>query len=127
MIVVDASTVVAALLHRGLAREQLAREQLHAPHLLDTEVAHALRRRVAAGQLTADAGWTALHTLGRLGMTRHAGFPVAARVWELRDNVSAYDATYVALAEQLGCPLVTTDARLSKAPGLRCPVTLLPN
>jgi predicted nucleic acid-binding protein len=59
-------------------------------------------------------------------VTRYAGAPLAGRVWELRGNVTAYDATYVALAEVLACPLVTADARLARAPGLRCVVTVVP-
>ena len=127
MIVADASAVVAALLHEGSARTQLAHKSLHAPHLLDSEVAHALRRHVARGELSSKAGWAALEALQLLGISRHPAFPVAARVWDLRDNLSAYDATYVALAEQLECSLVTGDAKLSRAPGLHCPITLLPN
>ncbi|MGI8900400.1 MAG: type II toxin-antitoxin system VapC family toxin [Nocardioides sp.] len=62
----------------------------------------------------------------RLGMTRYAVFTLLDRVWQLRDNLSAYDASYVALAESLDCTLLTADARLSRAPGLRCPITVVP-
>jgi predicted nucleic acid-binding protein len=63
----------------------------------------------------------------RLGMTRYPVFSIVDRIWELRDNVSSYDASYVALAELLGCaPLITADFRLSRAPGIRCPVTVVP-
>lgn len=126
MIVVDASAALSALLNAGPARRVLAGEQLHAPHLIDTEVASGLRRRVALEQLGAGAGWTALDTFRRLGMTR---YPVAAlldRVWELRDDLSAYDASYVALAELLDCNLLTADARLGRAPGVRCAITVVP-
>jgi len=61
-----------------------------------------------------------------LAITRHSTFPMLDRVWELRDNLTAYDAAYVALAEAFDCPLVTADARISRAPGLRCSVTVLP-
>lgn len=126
MIVIDASAALSALLNAGPARQALSTQRLHAPHLIDSEVASGLRRRVAAGQLAAGAGWTALDTFRRLGMSRHATFPMLARVWELRDNLSAYDASYVALAELAGCALVTADARLSRAPGVACPVTVVP-
>ncbi len=126
MIVVDASAAVAALLNAGPARQALAEQQLHAPHLIDAEVASGLRRKVIAKEIPADAGWNALDTLRRLGMTRYPGFSLLDRVWELRENLSAYDATYIALAERLACGLLTADARLSRAPGVRCPVTVLP-
>ena len=88
--------------------------------------ASGLRRRVAAQQLTADDGWTALDRWRRLGMTRYPVLALLDRVWELRDNLSAYDATYVALAEALNCAWLTADIRLSRAPGTRCPVTVVP-
>lgn len=126
MIVVDASAALSALLNAGPARRALASEQLHAPHLIDIEVASGLRRRVASLQLDADAGWTALDALRRLGMTRYPVFSFLDRVWELRDNLSVYDASYVALAELLDCSLLTADARLSRPPGIRCTITVVP-
>ena len=123
---VDASAALSALLNDGLARQALASERLHAPHLIDPEVAGGLRRRVAAGTLPAHAGWTALDTWRRLGMTRHPMVSLLDRVWQLRDNLSTYDATYIALAELLNCSLLTADARLSRAPGIRCPLVLVP-
>jgi predicted nucleic acid-binding protein len=126
VIVVDASAALSALLNAGSARSALASEQLHAPHLIDSEVANGLRRMVAAEQLAADSGWTALDVFRRLGMTRYPVFSLLDRVWELRDNLSAYDASYVALAELLDCNLLTADARLSRAPGIRCSITLVP-
>jgi predicted nucleic acid-binding protein len=126
VIVVDASAGIAALLNDGPARRALAHERLHAPHLIDTEVASAMRRKVAARQLTAVQAWTALDAWRRLGMTRYPGLPLLGRVWELRENVSSYDASYVALAELLECPLLTADARLARAPGVRCTVTVVP-
>ena len=74
MIVVDASAALSAVLNAGPARSALSSEQLHAPHLIDSEVANGLRRRVAAGQLGTDAGWTALDALRRIGMTRYPVF-----------------------------------------------------
>lgn len=127
MIVVDASVALSGLLSDGAARAILATETLHAPHLIDSEAAHALCRQVAAGSVLADDAWRALDVWRRLGVTRHAAAPHLERVWELRENVSAYDATYVALAEALDCGLVTADGRLGRAPGLRCPVTILPS
>lgn len=126
MIVVDASAALSALLSPGPARRALASEQLHAPHLIDSEVANALRRGVGAKRLDAAAGWTALDAFRRLGMTRYPVFSLLDRVWELRENLSAYDASYVALAELLDCNLLTADARLSRAPGVRCPITVVP-
>ncbi|MGL5864362.1 MAG: type II toxin-antitoxin system VapC family toxin [Dermatophilaceae bacterium] len=126
MIVVDASAALSALLNAGPSRTALAGEQLHAPHLIDSEVAHGLRRHVASGRVSATDGWAALDTWRRLGLTRHPVHGVLERVWELRDNLSAYDAGYVALAESLGGALVTADARISRAPGIRCPVTVVP-
>ncbi len=126
MIVLDASAGLSALLNAGPAREAVAGVQLHAPHLIDLEVASGLRRRVGVGQIAADAGWSALDTWRRLGMTRYPVFPLLDRVWALRDNLSTYDASYVALAELLDCTLVTADARLSSASGLRCSITVVP-
>jgi predicted nucleic acid-binding protein len=126
VIVVDASAALSALLNAGPARRALTSEQLHAPHLIDIEVASGLRRRVAAQQLEADDGWTALDAMRRLGMTRYPVFSLLDRVWELRDNLSVYDASYVALAELLDCNLLTADTRLSRAPGVRCPIMVVP-
>ena len=126
MIVIDASAAVSALLNAGQARAVLATESVHAPHLIDTEVANALRRQVARGAVTADDGWTALDTWRRLGVTRHPVSGLLDRIWQLRDNVSAYDASYIALAEALGCAVLTADRRLSRAPGTRCSVTVVP-
>lgn len=126
MIVVDASAAVSALLNEGSARALLAEERVHVPHLIDSEIASGLRRLVTRQDIAADAGWAALDTWQQLGVARHPVFALLERVWTLRENVSAYDATYVALAEALDCPLVTADARLSRASGARCPFTLVP-
>jgi predicted nucleic acid-binding protein len=127
VIVVDASAALSALLNAGPARRALGHQQVHVPHLIDSEVASGLRRRVGAGQLNRDAAWTSLRVWQRVGMTRYAVFPLLHRVWELRENVSAYDASYIALAESLGCDLVTADARLARAPGTRCAITVVPH
>jgi len=75
---------------------------------------------------TPPRAWAALDTWRRLGLTRYPVFGLLERVWGLRDNLSACDATYVALAEHLDCPLLTADARLSRAPGVRCTITVVP-
>jgi predicted nucleic acid-binding protein len=126
MIVVDASAAVSALLNAGPAREALADEQLHVPHLIDPEVANVLRRGVAASRIAPGDAWRALDRWRRLGMSRYAVFPLLERLWELRENLSAYDASYVALAESLNCAMLTADSRLGRAPGIRCPVTVVP-
>ncbi len=126
MIVVDASAALAALLNAGAARRALGTEQLHVPHLIDAEVASGLRRKVASADIGPDAGWAALDVWRHLGMARYPVFGILDRVWQLRDNLSAYDASYVALAEQLGCTLLTADQRLARAPAIRCPITVVP-
>jgi predicted nucleic acid-binding protein len=127
MIVVDASAALAALINDGQARRLLGRERLHSPHLIDSEIASAFRRHVQQGRMTATNGWTALEAWRRLALTRYPVVGLLDRVWELRDNLTAYDASYVALAEKLGCALATADARLSNAAQLRCPITVLPH
>lgn len=126
MIVLDASAALSALLNDGPARGTVAADQLHAPHLIDFEIANGLRRAVTAHRVEARSAWTALDTWRRLGVIRYAVHPLLDRIWALRENLSAYDAGYVALAESLNCTLITADAELSHAPGIRCPVTVVP-
>jgi predicted nucleic acid-binding protein len=126
VIVVDASAAVSALLNAGPARRVLGEEQVHVPHLIDSEVANALRRGVADSRIEPGDAWSALDRWRWLGLSRHSIFGLLERVWELRENLSAYDASYVALAESLGCALLTADARLGRSPGLRCPLTVVP-
>jgi predicted nucleic acid-binding protein len=129
VIVVDASTVVAALLDEGRggdsAREVMLANAAHAPHLLDVEVLSAVRRLVMSGRLGAEAGHAAVAALQELPVARHGHDLLLDRAFQLRDAVTAYDGVYVALAEILGTPLVTGDRRLSRAPGLRCAVSVI--
>lgn len=90
---------------------------IHAPHLLDVEVVQALRRLEAAGAIDARRGREALEDLNLLRLVRHPHAPLLDRMWAMRHNLTAYDALYVALAEVLDAPLVTTDRRLASAPG----------
>lgn len=125
MIVADASVGVLALLNDGQARSLISQEAVAVPHLIDVEVIHALRRRVFHDQLEANYASDALHTWARLGVRRFATVGLIDRIWALRENLTAYDASYVALAESLDCPLVTADARLANAPGPICPITVI--
>ena len=125
MIVADASAIMAWLLRLRSVLPP-ADEHVHVPHLIDAEVANAVLGHVRRGELDEHGGWEILDTFRWLGITRHGTFSMLDRVWELRHNLPAYDAAYVALAEALQCPLVTGDAGIIRAPGLRCPVTILP-
>lgn len=125
MIVVDASAAAAALLNAGPSRQALGADQVHVPHLIDSEVANALRRNVAGGRIGSARARLAIDTWRRLAVTRYTVIGLLDRIWELRRNLTAYDASYIALAEALGCALVTCDARLAGALAIRCPVTVL--
>ena len=122
MIVLDASAAVELLLHTA-AGASVAEwiedpdEAVHVPHLLDVEVAQVMRRYVAARELTAAEAAAAIDLLRDLPLDRHAHDVLLDRIWELRSNLSAYDATYVALAEALDADLLTCDTRLARAPG----------
>jgi predicted nucleic acid-binding protein len=100
-------------------------ETLHAPHLIDVEVAQVLRRYARAGVLGAERGAEALEDLADFPITRYPHEVLLFRIWELRNNVTAYDACYLALAEALGAPLVTRDAKLAAAAGHRAPIELM--
>lgn len=130
MIVVDASVLASALADDGAdgtaARARLAAAgELAAPDLVDVEAVAVLRKRWIAGDLTGDRFSDAVEDLGDLAMTRYPALPLMRRAFELRDNVTAYDAAYVALAEQLGCTLLTADRRLAAAPTVTCEVEVL--
>lgn len=118
------------LLLRREAYERLAAlllapgQILHAPHLLDVEVAQVIRRLEHRAELTAARAEEALDDLRALRVVRHAHLPLLERVWELRSNLSAYDALYVALAEALDAPLVTTDERLQGSPSHHAEVVI---
>jgi predicted nucleic acid-binding protein len=125
VIVVDASAAVLGLLNDGDARARLRTEALASPHLVDSEVAHALRAQVGRGTIDAGAAGRALQRWARLGLDRLSVVGLLPRIWALRDHVSASDATYVSVAEALECALLTADGRLARAPGVRCAVTVV--
>ena len=125
MIVVDASVAVLGLLNDGDARSYLADEAFACPHLIDPELLHALRAHVLRGEVAVADAERALGAWARLGMYRVPVVGLLERIWELRENLSAYDATYVAVAETLDTPLLTADARLARAPGPTCPITVV--
>ena len=122
MIVLDASTVLEVLLRTQPGTALEARlfdpaETLHAPHLIDVEIAQVLRRYAASGDVDTNRSRAALLDLVDLPVTRYPHDFLLSRVWELRNNLTAYDAVYVALAEALDAPLLTRDRRLANAPG----------
>jgi predicted nucleic acid-binding protein len=129
VIVIDASVIAEVLIadddEGDQLRERLRGEQLVAPEVVDVEVMSTLRRAARAKRLDQRRSAQALSDLAKLPMQRVPHLPLLGRVWELRDNLSAYDACYVALAEALGAVLLTADGRIKRATGVRCQVTLL--
>jgi predicted nucleic acid-binding protein len=130
VIVVDASALLEALLRMPAAEaveERLfaPRETLHAPHLIDVEVAQVVRRFAAAGEVDGERGRAALADLADLRLSRYPHGLLLPRIWDLRHNLSAYDAVYVALAEALDAPLLTRDRRLAAAAGHRARIELV--
>lgn len=122
MIVLDASAVLELLLQTAIGlkvakRIATADETLHAPHLVDLEVAQVLRRRETSRTLSRSRAEQAIADFSDLDLTRYPHSALLPRIWALRKNVTAYDAAYLALAEALDAPLLTTDARLAKSPG----------
>ncbi len=130
MIVVDASAAVELLLRtpraRAIEQHLFSAEEttLHAPHLLDVEVTQVLRRYYLHGVLSSRRANQALADLAALSVERYSHEPLLARAWRLRNNVTAYDAVYVALAEALNAILLTCDERLSRAAGLQADIRL---
>jgi predicted nucleic acid-binding protein len=129
VIVVDAGVLAAALADDGApgdsARNRLRDEVLAAPELVDLEVTSVLRKLVLTGTLPRRRAELALTDLAELPLRRASHRPLLARCWNLRENATVYDAAYVALAAALDVALLTLDARLSRATGLRCEVELL--
>jgi predicted nucleic acid-binding protein len=130
MIVVDASVLIGALVDDDpggeLARTRIGEsESLHAPELVDLEVVSALRRLTATGRMTERRAVRAVDDLLDLAVLRYSHHTFSWRIWELRHNLTPYDASYVALAEALACTLVTADRAMAGCPGLRCSVELL--
>lgn len=122
MIVIDASALLEALLRTPAAREVEKwlfdpGQTLHAPHLLDVEIAQVIRRYAAIGEIDSERGRAALDDLADFPLHRYPHDFLLPRVWELRNNLTAYDAVYVALAEALDALLLTRDRRLAAAPG----------
>jgi predicted nucleic acid-binding protein len=129
-LIVDAALVVAALVDDGddgrWAESIVVSDHLAAPHLMPVETANFLRRSALAGEVSEDTASQAHADLLALRVDLIPYEPVASRVWELRSNLTAYDAWYVAVAEALDAPLATLDTRLSRASGSLCPFRTLP-
>ena len=128
MIVADASVLVVALADDGpdgdQARARLRGEQLTVPELADLEVASVLRRQMKAGTLDARRARLAVDDLAALPARRAPHRPLLPRCWELRNNLTIYDAAYVALAEAMNATLLTGDQKLARAPGPQCPIEI---
>jgi predicted nucleic acid-binding protein len=128
--VLDASAIVSLLLDDGpdgrWLEHRLVEADLVAPHLMPFEVANIVRRTAARGAIDATEGGQALGALRALDVHLVGFAGLADRVWELRENLTAYDAAYAAVAEKLGARLVTLDERLARAPGLDCEVLVPP-
>ena len=129
MIVVDASVLAPVVADGGADgdryRLRLRGEQIAGPDLLRVEVLSVIRRQLMAGAIDVLQATDAVDDLLSLPLVVYAAAPLLRRGWALRDNVTAYDACYVALAEALGCRLLTADGRLSRAPGTNCPIEVL--
>ena len=130
MIVIDASAVIELLLRTTRGKKVEARvlkpeEQLHAPHLIDIEIAQALRRLVQLKELTAARGKQALEDHQSLHIKRASHHDMLPRIWQLRDSITAYDSAYVTLAEALDVPLVTCDAKLARSHGHTAKIELV--
>jgi predicted nucleic acid-binding protein len=122
LIVIDASVAIRALLSKGEARQKVRTEDLHAPGHIDVEITSALRRLERVGTLSGRHALEALDRWRLIGLRRYFTEPVIGRVWQLRQNLTPYDAAYVALAESLDCSLLTADRGHVGAAGVRCPI-----
>lgn len=127
MIVLDTSVALALLAGNSGARDLLRERRPLAPHLIDAEVTHAVRGLSLGGKLDADAAAEMLTAWTSLAIERVPMAPLIPRVWELRSNLTSYDAMFVAAAEQWSVPLLTADRRLATAPGPTCTIELLPS
>ena len=130
MIVVDASALLEFLLQTSVGIRVEARlfrdqDEFHSPHLADVEVTQGLRRLVRTGEVSPTRAAEALADLADFDLHRHPHLDLLARAWKLRENITAYDAVYVALAEALEAPIVTCDAPLAKAPGHRAHIEVI--
>lgn len=130
MIVIDASAVLELILRSSKAKmvEQKVfdlKRTMHAPQLIDVEVTQVIRRYTAAGELDLGRGRAAIADLLDFPINRYPHDFLLPRMWELRNNLTAYDAAYVALAEALGAPLLTCDQRLTAAPGIQAEIELV--
>lgn len=127
MIVIDASAVLELLLQtdkgvRVADRALAPQQRLHAPHLIDVEVTQTLRRLTHSKAMPARRAEQALADFSHLSIERHSHQDLVARLWQLRDALSAYDAAYVALAEALDAPLLSCDGKLARAHGHRAEI-----
>lgn len=118
----DASIILEVLLRtksaQTIEKKIFSKGQtLHAPHLIDIEISQVIRRYTAAGELTPERGFQAIEDLMEFRFSRYSHEILLPRIWELRANITAYDAAYVALAEVLDAPLLTRDAKLARSPG----------
>ncbi len=130
MIVVDASALLEFLLQTPLGTRVEARlfrnhDEFHSPHLADVEVTQGLRRLVRIGEVSPDRAAEAIADLADFDLHRHSHVDLLTRAWKLRENVTAYDAVYIALGEALDAPIVTCDTALANAPGQRAHIEVI--
>jgi predicted nucleic acid-binding protein len=130
VIVVDASALLEFLLQTSIGGRVEARlfrddDELHAPHLVDVEVVQGLRRLVRTGEVSSGRAHEAIADLTDLDLHRHGHLDFLGRAWKLRENITTYDAMYIALAEAIEAPIVTCDRPLGKAPGHRARIEVI--
>jgi predicted nucleic acid-binding protein len=129
VIVVDSSVILEVLLRtkssQTIEKKIFSRGQtLHAPHLIDIEIAQVIRRYTSAGEITPERGSQAIEDLMDFRISRYSHDILLPRIWDLRKNMTAYDAAYVALAEIMDSPLLTRDAKLARSPGSNAKIQL---